>query len=116
MAYSEGEIHKVLWEDGRPRPVVVVSRDSLNNGDYVVAVPITASQFESRRRLPHCVPFLRGSYGLPLNCVAQAEGITVVHRSDMEPGGPIAKLSAEDFRKIVNAIGYVIRSECEPLP
>jgi len=36
-------------EFGKQRPVVVVSRDQLNNGDAVLVVPFYSQQLEKRR-------------------------------------------------------------------
>ena len=55
--------------------VVVVSREQLNRGKYVVVVPVTSEGFAVRANLPNCVPFSAGQFGFDKNCVAQAEQI-----------------------------------------
>jgi mRNA-degrading endonuclease toxin of MazEF toxin-antitoxin module len=66
-----GEIYMAdLYEAGM-RPVLIVSRESLNSGGYVVAVPMTSTHFDRRSRLRNCVPFRAGQFGLTKDCVAQ---------------------------------------------
>jgi mRNA-degrading endonuclease toxin of MazEF toxin-antitoxin module len=51
-----GEVY-LAETDAGIRPVVVVSREELNRGKWVVAVLVTSAQFPLRSILPHCVPF-----------------------------------------------------------
>ena len=82
-----GEIYMADTDAGR-RPAVVVSREELNRGHWVVAVLVTSTQFATRSRLPHCVAFRAGEFGLTKDCVAQAETITylAVSELDLDPG------------------------------
>lgn len=43
-----------IFESGT-RPVVIVSREALNRGVLYLAVPITSSRVEERRRYPNYV-------------------------------------------------------------
>jgi mRNA-degrading endonuclease toxin of MazEF toxin-antitoxin module len=109
-----GEIFWVDLETGR-RPAIVVSREGLNRGAYVVAVLCTTAQFEIRRRQANCVAFAAGDFGLPKDCVAQCEAVTFVEIKDFDAEqGRIGVLDAETFRDLVKAIGFVIGSDCEP--
>ena len=40
--------------------VVVVSREALNQGNYVVVLPFTSKKFDERKHNPSCVPFCAG--------------------------------------------------------
>ena len=66
------------------RPAIIVSREELNRGNWVVAVMVTSTHFATRSRLPHCVAFAAGEYGLTKHCVAQAETITYLAVSDLD--------------------------------
>lgn len=45
-----GEIYRLKSDAvGKPRPVLIVSRNELNSGIYVVAIPYYSEQVESRR-------------------------------------------------------------------
>ena len=52
-----GEIFLADFEEMEPHPVVVVSREELNPGNWVVAVLITSKRLEERPKQPNCVPF-----------------------------------------------------------
>lgn len=111
---NPGEIY---WGDlatGR-RPVVVVSREDLNRGNYVVAVLCTTVNFAVRSSLPNCVPFRAGEFGLPQDCVAQCEAITFVEKQDLDlQAGVIGTLDDGRMGEIVHALGHVFDSDCEP--
>ncbi len=68
-----GKIYLADFEEMEPHPVVVVSREELNRGNWVAAVLITSKRFEERSKQPHCVPFRAGEFGLSKDCVASDE-------------------------------------------
>jgi mRNA-degrading endonuclease toxin of MazEF toxin-antitoxin module len=78
-----GEIYLASTDAGI-RPVVVVSREELNRGNWIVAVLITSAKFSLRSSLPHCVPFQAGDFGLEKDCVAQAETISYIAVADLD--------------------------------
>jgi mRNA-degrading endonuclease toxin of MazEF toxin-antitoxin module len=93
---------------------VVVSRQSLNRGKYVVIVPFTTTNLEVRRRQRSCVSFDEGDFGLTKDCVAQAEAIAQVRTVLLDANaGPLGYLDDDAMRDLVRAIGHVIESECE---
>lgn len=110
-----GEVYFAEVGNSGPRPVIVVSRENLNRGGYVVVVPMTTSHFEHRRSRRNCVPFFAGQFGLTADCVAQCEGVSAIEISRLDSAsGPLGVLDEAAFREVVRAIGYVIGSECEP--
>ena len=111
-----GEIYWWFDKKSGQHPVVVVSREDLNRGEYVIAVMVTSTRLETRWNLPNCVPFHAGQFGLPKNCVAQAESITYVPKSELElETGVVGSLDDDAMRELTRAIGYVISAECEPV-
>ena len=74
LRMKPGEIY---WVDlaTRRRPVIVVSREGLNQGNDVVKVLCTTKRFAVRSQLPNCVSFRAGEFGMPSDCVAQCEAI-----------------------------------------
>ena len=70
-----GEVYMADTVAGE-RPVIVVAREELNRGHWVVAIMVTSTHIATRSKLPHCVAFAAGEYGLTKDCVAQAETIT----------------------------------------
>ena len=78
-----GEIYLADTEAGK-RPAVIVSREELNRGNWIVTVLLTSAHFAIRSGLPHCVPFRSGEFGLSKDCVAQAETITYWASSDLD--------------------------------
>jgi mRNA-degrading endonuclease toxin of MazEF toxin-antitoxin module len=72
---NPGEIH-LAQTDAGVRPVVLVSREEMNRGNWVVAVLITSAKFSLRRTLRHCVAFSAGEFGLDKDWVTLAEAIS----------------------------------------
>jgi mRNA-degrading endonuclease toxin of MazEF toxin-antitoxin module len=110
-----GEIYWVDLATGR-RPGIVVSRESLSQGTYVVTtVLFTTKRFAVRSKLPNCVPFQTGEFGMPSDCVAQCEAIYALEKGEIDIGsGMIGRLDTARLTDIIKAIGDVIDSDCEP--
>ncbi len=109
---------EIYWADvppGQQHRVVIVSREELNRGNYVMAALITSQKFSVRSKLANCVPLRAGPFGLPQDCVVQGEsaGPIRVARLDLA-AGPLARLDGITFREVIKAIGYVLDSDCEP--
>lgn len=115
MTPKPGEIYGAYDPAGKLRPVIIVSREDLNRGNYVVAVPLTTRHYSSRSRLPNCVAFRKGDYALEDDCVAQADALTLFEKADLDlDTGVLAALDDVAIRSLVHAIGYVISADCEP--
>ena len=108
-----GEIYLADFEEMEPHPVVVVSREELNRGNWVAVVLITSKRFEERSKLPHCVPFRAGEFGLSLDCVAQAESLFSIRCEEL--GERLGMLDDERWRDLVKAVGNMMGSDCEPV-
>lgn len=107
-----GEIYFADLESGR-RPAVVVSREELNRGAYVVAVLCTSADFAARSRRANCVPFRAGEFGFTKDCVAQCESILFLRKVRLDPD-PIGVLDDTALRDVIRAIGHVLDADCEP--
>ena len=68
-----GEIYMADIPPGQQHRVVVVSREELNRGKYVVAALITSQKFAVRSTLANCVPLKAGQLGLTQDSVVQGE-------------------------------------------
>ena len=109
-----GEIYWVDLVTGR-RPGIVVSRESLNQGNYVVMVLCTTRRLAVRSKLANCVPFRVGEFGMPSDCVAQCEAIYALDKGEIDiASGTIGRLDAPRLRDVIKAVGDVIDSDCEP--
>ncbi len=116
MPPRPGEIYWVIDAVEDPHPLVVVSRQDLNRGSYVTVVPFTSARLETRKHLPNCVAIQAGQFGLMKACVAQADQIATIFKTDLDlEGGPIGTLGADAMRAVVRAVGHVIDAECEPM-
>ena len=108
---------EIDWGDlatGR-RTGIVVSPESLNQGNYVVMILCTIKRFAIRSKLPNCVPFQAGEFGMPSDCVAQCEAIYALEKGEIDiASGPIGRLAAARLRDVIKAISDVIDSDCEP--
>jgi mRNA-degrading endonuclease toxin of MazEF toxin-antitoxin module len=110
-----GEIHLADTGAGK-RPAVIVSREELNRRRWVVAVLITSTHFPTRSVLPHCVPLRAGEFGLTKDCVAQAETVTFLEVSELDPDvGVLGVLDESQMRDRIRAVGNMMGSDCEPL-
>lgn len=116
MTPRPGEVYKAFIPD--VHYVIIVSREELNRGNYVLAVPITSKHFADRSTLKNCVPFRRGEFCFTEDCVAQAENTTLFEKEqDIDwVAGRQDELDGEAMREIIRAIGNVIAAECEPGP
>lgn len=111
-----GEIYIADFEEAGPHPIIVVSRENLNRGRYVVAVVCTSARFSVRSALPSCVPFRAGHFGFTADCVAQCENLLSIELSQIDLTiGPRGVLDEMSLRDVIKAIGYVIESDCEPV-
>lgn len=113
MPPRPGEVYRLHDEDRHL--LVVVSREALNRGNYVIAVRATTKKLEKRSELPNCVPFRAGQFGFAQDCVVLAESITLFELLNVDlASGPVGHLSDEAMRDVVRAIGNVISAQCEP--
>ena len=110
-----GEIYQARDGTGGERPFIVVSREELTRGHYFLAVPLTSKHLDRRRELTNYVYFSRGSFGLRKACVAQAEALTMLRKSDRtNPPIPIGTISSTKLAKLIAAVGYVLDADCQP--
>jgi mRNA-degrading endonuclease toxin of MazEF toxin-antitoxin module len=115
LMFRPGEIYLADTDAGK-RPVVIVLREELNRGRWVVAVLITSTHFPTRSVLPHCVPLRAGEFGLTKDCVAQAETITFLAASELDlNAGALGVLDESRMRDLIRAVGNMMGSACEPL-
>ena len=111
-----GQVYRAFARTPEERPVIVVSREELSRGHYVVVVPCTSRRVEERKELPNCVFFASGEFGMTKDCVAQCEQITALLTEYLNiDSGPIATLDGTRMRDVIRAIGNAIGSDCEPL-
>lgn len=110
-----GEIYSADFPQVGPHPVIVLSRESLNQGGQAVVVICTSARYGLRRTLPNCVPFQAGQFGFTKDCVAQCEQLLTIDRSEIQLTGPVGQLDDLAFRDVIKAIGHVMDSDCEPV-
>ena len=98
-----------------PHPVIVVSREDLNRGNYALVV-CTSARFTVRSTLANCVPFRTGDFGFTADCVAQCENMLSIDKAQLDlTAGPIGVLEDVALRDVIKAIGHVMESDCEPI-
>ena|SRR5438552_2845457 len=111
-----GEIYIADLDVAGKHRIIVVSREELNRGNYVLGVVCTSARFAVRKTLANCVPFRAGQFGFTSDCVAQCENMLSVHKNQLDlAAGAIAKLDDLTLRDVIKAIGYVMDSDCEPI-
>lgn len=110
-----GEVDFADVDQAFPHPVVVVSREELNRGDYILAAVITSARYSVRSRLPNCVAITAGQFGLAKDCVIQAETVTPIPKDQLDLDmGPVGILDEATLRDLIRAIGHVLDADCEP--
>jgi mRNA-degrading endonuclease toxin of MazEF toxin-antitoxin module len=110
-----GEIFVAEFDQAGPHPVIVLSRETLNRGRYVLAVVCTSAHFSVRSTLSNCVPFRAGRFGFTSDCVAQCDNLLSIEKSHLDlDDGPIGLLDDLTMRDVIKAVGFVIGSDCEP--
>lgn len=111
-----GEIYMADFGPAGPHPVIVVSRETLNRGRYALIVACASARFAVRRKLANCVPFQAGEFGFRLDCVAQCENMLSIDQAQLDvTAGPMGVLDKAVLQKLIQAIGFVIGSECKLL-
>lgn len=109
-----GEIYYLL-EGGHRHRCIVISREALNRGNNAIVIPVTSQKYDLWRKLPNCVAFGRGRFGFTEDCVAQAEGITVLEKAELDlEGGCLGRLDSEKMRDLIRAVGDMMGADCEP--
>jgi mRNA-degrading endonuclease toxin of MazEF toxin-antitoxin module len=110
-----GEVYLADLQEAGRHPVIVVSREELNRGHYVLVVPCTSARFATRSQLPNCVPFRPGQFGFTVACVAQCEQVFPLDLRETPLGEPVGRLDDRTLRDVIKAVGFVIESDCEPV-
>lgn len=112
QAAPENPSIAVVSDALKDRPIIIVSRDELNRGIGVLAVPFYSQQLEKRKTFKSCVHFSAGESGLPKECVAKCDEISEYDKTEIDfRRGPIGRAKPEKMRQIVDAIRYCIRDE-----
>lgn len=94
---------------GKKRPVLIVSRNELNGGIYVLAAPFYSEQIEKRRQLRQCVLFQSGEYGLDKTCVLKADEVSLFKISELRIAeGAIGELDEPRLRLVATALAYAL--------
>jgi len=112
LTFQPGDVY-IAHLIPKDRPVIIISREELNRGDYVVAIPLTSARIEERESLGNCVRLRAGEFGLTKDCVAQAEMISFLPKSDLDQMiGPVGRLDRETLQEVIAAVGYVFNADC----
>jgi mRNA-degrading endonuclease toxin of MazEF toxin-antitoxin module len=94
----------------KSRPVIVVSRDTLNGGNYVVVVPCYSQDVDRRSAYQQNVVLERGDGGLPKRCIVRTDQITFVDKKYIDwRNGKIGRLVEAKMVPIVKAIRWMVR-------
>ena len=78
---------------------------------YVVVVPFYSQQLEKRKRKKYCAFFSAGEGDLDRDCVAKADEIAMIQKTDLQLSHRIGRFNAAQMSRIIEAIRYVIRDD-----
>ena len=98
-------------EDGdKERPIVVISRDELNRGDRILAVPFYSQQLEKRAKQKWCALFKAGEGGLKKDCVAKGDEIQLIDPAEiLWARGKLGRFNAEQMARVTLAVRHAMR-------
>ena len=111
MPFKRGEIYRCSFGAGKERPVVIVSRDTLNGGQNVIVVPFTTVKLDQRRSYRSCVFFPAGTSGLDRDCVAKTDEITLIDKLRIDPNKFVGAVSDTKMSEVSLAIRWVVQDE-----
>lgn len=115
MMFYQGDIY-YCFDRGKStnHRVLIVSREELNRGNYVVTVAFTSKRLKDRKELPNCVFFPAGSQtGLDEDCVMQGESITMTPWTELDVhSGLLGRVEEDKMEEVIAAIGDVMAASC----
>jgi mRNA-degrading endonuclease toxin of MazEF toxin-antitoxin module len=92
---------------GKSRPIVVVSNNTLNRGDSILAVPFYSRQLEKRKKQQWCAFYSTGEGGLDRDCVAKADELTLVDKLDIDlVAGKVGGFNDDQMKRLISAIKW----------
>ncbi|MEX0701673.1 MAG: type II toxin-antitoxin system PemK/MazF family toxin [Planctomycetales bacterium] len=92
---------------GRRRPIVIVSRNRLNGGHSVLAVPFYSQQLAKRSAQESCVRFNCGEGGLDKDCVAKTDQLSLIDKLGIDlASGPIGRFDDGQMRRLMDAVEW----------
>jgi mRNA-degrading endonuclease toxin of MazEF toxin-antitoxin module len=109
---SPGEIYRAEYPRGHDARILIVSRESLNRGEQVIAVNITSVDVERRSSYPNCVRIDGGHFGLNKDSIVQCENILALRKGRID-AAPLGILDAETMRSVIKALAYVFEADLE---
>lgn len=106
-----GELYYLKRDSAdKRRPIVIMSREELNRGYTVLAIPCSASHVEKKRKRQSCAFFQKGEGGLRFDSVAMADKIALVEKSEiLLSGGPIGMFNDNQMQRIFAALQWSIK-------
>ncbi|MEX0718842.1 MAG: type II toxin-antitoxin system PemK/MazF family toxin [Planctomycetaceae bacterium] len=110
MNPKRGELYRLKPDAlGRRRPIVIVSRNRLNGGHSVLAIPFYSQQLAKRVAQEWCVAFDRGDGGLDKPCVAKCDQLSLIDKLDIDlAAGPIGTFDAQQMRRLIDAVKWAL--------
>jgi mRNA-degrading endonuclease toxin of MazEF toxin-antitoxin module len=103
---KQGEIWWASFFEGGERPALVVSRNELNRGRFILVVPCTSSQVERRAVYRNHVLLPSGSGGLTSDTIAQTHLIQPIEVGYLER--KLGELDTEQLAEVLLAIAWTI--------
>lgn len=106
----KGDVHTFRDSRGKAepvhRPVLVVSRQQLNAGDFVIVAEFTSEQLEKRKSQDFCVYVPKGEGNLPRDCVVNLSNLTKMRRAEFT--SYVGTLPADILAEVDNALKWVL--------
>jgi|GEM_PF-1976337 len=113
MFPKRGDLYRLKSDRvGKSRPIVVVSRDALNSGQCVLAIPFYSKQLQKRRLQKWCVFFAKDEGGLDCDSVAKTDELTLIDKLSIKiSDGPIGTFDESQMKRLVDALKWSLDIE-----
>lgn len=107
---KQGQIYLLKKdEDGKQRPVLIISRSELNGGHSVSAVPFYSQQLEKRKNQPWCAFFHKGEGGLLKDCVAKPDEMAPYDKTYIDfARGKVGEFDEHQIERVLNALRWAV--------
>ncbi len=106
-----GQLYRLKHDAvGKPRIIVIVSREEINGGHSVLAVPFTSQQLDKRKSLDYCAHFYPGEGGLELECVAKTDELSLYDKTHIRlADGPVGQFDKDQMERLCEALKWSLK-------
>lgn len=111
MPFKRGEIYRLRDDEvGKPRPVVIVSRDEFNTGSDLLVVPFFSQQVTKRQDDLSCSEFGPTEGGLTVGCMAMCGYMQSIKKTELRQP-KLGSFNASQMERLMDAVKWTLDLE-----